>query len=103
MSTSTTCCRACSTSTGFDYWESGQDFLRGNDVYKNFIRYQSKLLPEFRHLARQYDFNVIDARRNVLDIFTDLKAGIQEVVKDMIEDQPTSFDEITLDQASALL
>ncbi len=90
------------SSTGFDYWESGQDFLRGNDVYKNFIRYQSKLLPEFKHLARQYNFNVIDARRNVLDIFTDLKAGIHAVVEDMIEDEPQSFDEITLRPVSSL-
>lgn len=88
-------------STGFDYWESGQDFLRGDDVYKNFIRYQSKLLGEFRHLARQYNFKVIDARRDVLDIFSDLKAGIHEVVNDMVEGPAASFDEVTLRRASA--
>lgn len=90
------------SSTGFDYWESGQDFLRGNDVYKNFIRYQSKLLPEFQHLANQYNFNVIDAKRNVLDIFSELKSGIEHVVEDMIEDEPRSMDSITLDPASAV-
>lgn len=88
-------------STGFDYWESGQDFLRGNDVYKNFIRYQSKLLPEFNQLANQYNFNVIDARRGVLEIFNDLQAGIQDVVEDMIEDQPGTYPDITLSPASA--
>ncbi len=89
-------------STGFDYWESGQDFLRGHDVYKNFIHYQSKLLPEFQHLADQYNFNVINARRNVLEIFEDLKSGIRTVVDDMIEDVPSTFDEVTLDPVSVL-
>lgn len=89
-------------STGFDYWESGQDFLRGSDVYKNFIRYQSKLLPEFQTLAKQYGFNVVNARRGVLEIFEELKSGIENVVEDMIEDEPSAFEEITLDPASVL-
>ena len=31
-------------STGFDYWESGQDFLPGEDVYQDFVQYQTALL-----------------------------------------------------------
>lgn len=89
-------------STGFDYWESGQDFLRGSDVYKNFIRYQSKLLPEFQTLAQQYGFNVVNARRGVLEIFEELKSGIENVVEDMIEDEPSAFEEVRLDPASVL-
>jgi dTMP kinase len=76
------------SSSGFDYWESGQDFLRGHDVYKNFIRYQSRLLPQFQRLAEKHDFKVIDARRGVLDIFGDLQSGIRDVVAGMMDDQP---------------
>jgi len=79
------------SSTGFDYWESGQDFLRGHDVYKNFIKYQSRLLPEFQELALKHDFQVIDARRDVLDIFDDLKAGISRVVDGMMDEEPPAI------------
>lgn len=74
-------------STGFDYWESGQDHLRGWDVYGNFSRYQEKLLHEFRRMAPTYDFATIDARRDIEDIFRDLKDGIEEVVEGMALDQ----------------
>jgi dTMP kinase len=99
------------SSTGFDYWESGQDFLRGHDVYKNFIKYQSRLLPEFHDLALQHDFRLIDARRGVLDIFADLKAGIGDVVDGMMDeappeivenvDEPLSVEEIMAKPTSA--
>ena len=83
------------TSTGFDYWESGQDFLPGHDLYKNFIKYQSRLLPEFHDLAAKHDFKVINARRGVLDIFADLKAGIGDVVEGMMNDEPAPIVEGT--------
>jgi len=98
------------SSSGFDYWESGQDFLRGHDVYKNFIRYQSRLLPQFQRLAEKHDFKVIDARRGVLDIFADLQTGISDIVAGMMneeppaaihdEDEPLSMSEIMARPAS---
>src|SRR5688572_29399628 len=36
------------SSTGFDFWESGQDYLPGPDLYHNFVEYQTQLLAEFR-------------------------------------------------------
>src|SRR5215471_13662157 len=30
-------------STGFDYWESGRDYLPGQDVFSSFVEYQSNL------------------------------------------------------------
>lgn len=74
-------------STGFDYWESGQDHLRGWDVYGNFSRYQRKLLKEFRRMAPDYDFVTFDARRDIEEIFRDLKDGIEVVVEGMALDQ----------------
>jgi hypothetical protein len=38
--------------SGFDYWESGQDFLRGHDMFQNFVTYQRLLLAEFRRPRR---------------------------------------------------
>jgi dTMP kinase len=73
-------------SRGFDYWESGQDFLRNENVYDNFVAYQRRLLEEFRRLAKRHDFRMIDARGSVAEIFRALQAEIEGVVKGMEAD-----------------
>jgi dTMP kinase len=73
------------SSTGFDYWESGQDFLRGPNVYDSFVQYQEMLLGEFRRLARRHGFTVIDARGTVTEIHQALRAVVDEVVRGMRE------------------
>lgn len=71
------------SSGGFDYWESGMDFLGDNDVYRSFVTYQTRLLRVFDQLADRYQFKVIDATRDIHPVFTDLTAGILDVVSDM--------------------
>jgi dTMP kinase len=74
--------------TGFDYWESGQDFLRGSSLFQDFVRYQELLLSEFRRLAERHQFSVIDARVAVLDIHRALRAELEPVLKGMEADAP---------------
>ena len=69
-----------------DHWESGEDFLRGPDLYDNFIRYQSALIEEFRSLARQHDFVTVDARGSVGHVFRVLQREIREALKGMGEE-----------------
>jgi dTMP kinase len=69
--------------TGFDYWESGQDFLSGGSVYESFVKYQRRLLAEFRRLASRYSFSVIDARGSVAEVFASVRAEVEEVIRDM--------------------
>jgi dTMP kinase len=69
-----------------DHWESGEDFLRGPDLYDNFIRYQSALIQEFRNLAEQHNFVAIDARGSVGDVFQALQAEVREALKGMGEE-----------------
>ena len=75
------------SSTGFDYWESGQDFLRlrlpGQDVFHSFVEYQSQLLAEFRRLAREHHFITVDARTSIHDVFGQLCAAIEPVLAGM--------------------
>ena len=52
-------------SKGLDYWESGRDQNPGLDPYDSFLRYQSKILREFDHMAKEYNFVVINARRSI--------------------------------------
>ena len=80
------------SSTGFDYWESGQDFLRGPGLYENFVEYQTMLLAEFRRLAERNNFAIIDGRAGVPEVFAQVRAQVEEVIRTMSEDtaQPTS-------------
>lgn len=70
-------------SRGFDYWESGTDYLRGDDVYENYVRHQSLLIEQFDSMAEEYHFQVVDANRGVPEIFGELRAAIQVIVGDM--------------------
>ncbi len=63
-----------------DFWESGMDFQEESDVYKSFLRYQTRLLQIFDDLAEEHSFRVIDARRPVRPVFQELGAGVLEVL-----------------------
>jgi len=68
---------------GFDYWESGSDYLRGDSRYDCFVRHQDALLGVFKRMTEEYGFVTIDANRTVMDVFGDLQGKIREVVKDL--------------------
>ena len=70
-------------SRGFDYWESGMDFLKGDDIYENYTKYQATLLNQFEAMAQEYHFHVVDANRSVPEVFADLRDAIQTIVGDM--------------------
>jgi dTMP kinase len=71
------------SSTGFDYWESGQDYLASPDVYHNFVEHQTRLLAEFRRLAQEHAFTTVDARAPIPEVFRALCEVIEPVVQDM--------------------
>jgi dTMP kinase len=73
---------------GFDYWESGMDFLHNRDYYENYIEYQSQVIAQFDRLAEEFNFQVIDATRSVHEIFTDLCADIKKLIKGMKPSSP---------------
>jgi dTMP kinase len=69
--------------TGFDYWESGQDYLPIPNVYQNFVEHQTRMLSEFRQLAVQHAFTTVDARQPIPNVFESLCDLIEPVVQDM--------------------
>ncbi len=71
------------SSTGFDYWESGQDYLPGDSLFTNFIDYQASLLETFRGLAAKYEFKTLDARGSVSDVFQSLCLEIEPLLREM--------------------
>lgn len=73
---------------GFDYWESGMDFLPHRDYYEAFVEYQSRLLAQFEIMAEEYDFHRIDATRSIREVFQDLNAEIEKVLAGMMPIPP---------------
>ena len=71
---------------GFDYWESGMDVLRGDDIFENYRVYQTKLLAQFRQIGKEYKFITVDANDSVQEIFSDLRRRLKPILKGM---QPT--------------
>lgn len=67
-------------SRGFDYWESGMDIHPSEDMFDSFRKYQTELLTEFDRLAKEYDFEVIDATPDSKIVFERLKAGVARVL-----------------------
>ncbi|MBI3762062.1 MAG: dTMP kinase [Chloroflexi bacterium] len=70
-------------SRGFDYWESGMDYLRGDNIYENYARYQTELLKQFEAMAQEYHFHVVNANRSVPEVFAELRDSIETIVGDM--------------------
>ena len=70
-------------STGFDYWESGQDYLPGQDVFHSFVEHQTRLLAELRRQAHEHDFTIVDARQPIHEVFKSLCEAIEPVVSGM--------------------
>ena len=67
-------------SRGFDFWESGMDIHPSEDMYDSFRKYQTELLGEFENLAKEYNFEIIDASSPVRTVFERLRAGIARVL-----------------------
>lgn len=70
----------------FDYWESGMDFQEETELFRSFRRYQTRLLSVFEELAKTYGFQMIDANRDVAEVFADLK----EAVRSLLPSRPGS-------------
>jgi len=70
-------------SGGFDYWESGMDYLNADSMYDAFMEHQSALLKQFKGMADEYHFTVIDADRSINDVFRDLQHHVKGIVEQM--------------------
>jgi len=58
---------------GFDYWESGMDLRRTDNLYDNFCDYQGKLIEQFDKLSKKYGFIEVDATQSVNQVFDELR------------------------------
>ena len=70
-------------SGGFDYWESGMDFLGLDDPFESWMEYQTRLLMQMDRIMSEYECNTIDASRPVHEVFDDLRSRISVLLEDM--------------------
>jgi dTMP kinase len=68
---------------GFNYWESGMDFMQRRDYYESYVEYQSRMIEQFDAMSSEFDFHLVDATRSIHDVFVDLKNGISKLTKGM--------------------
>lgn len=68
---------------GFDYWESGMDFLAGRDFYDSYVEYQTRLLAQFDAIADEFGFVRVDANLPIGEVFTLLRNEIGDLIKGM--------------------
>jgi dTMP kinase len=73
---------------GFDYWESGMDFLKGRDLFRNYVRYQTRILAQFDAIAEEFGFRRIDANRTIREVFAELRREAGAVVTPMKRQGP---------------
>jgi len=66
---------------GFDYWESGMDLPMGEDLYESFVNYQRRVISELDTLAREYQFETLDATRPVDEISEDLETRVSRLLE----------------------
>jgi dTMP kinase len=66
---------------GMDYWESGMHLALGTDLFDSFQRYQRSLIDEYRRLAREFDFVMVDAQRSIEDVQNELRRHIVNYLK----------------------
>ncbi len=68
-------------SGGMNYWEAGMDLHMGQDLFDSFVNYQSTLITHYDKLAKEFGFEVVDARQTV-DV---IHENIRQKVKDILD------------------
>lgn len=61
---------------GFDFWESGMDMHLGDDLFESFVRYQTRMISEYDHMVKEYNFQIIESTAPVEEIAAQLKQKI---------------------------
>ena len=64
----------------FNYWEAGMDIRCADNLYDSFCVYQSRLLQEFDAMTLEYGFETVDACRNAMEIFDDLRGRLRKLL-----------------------
>jgi dTMP kinase len=67
-----------------DYWESGMDMDRSQNMYDSFIHYQKKIQRQFRQMQKVYGFETVNGNRTPRAIQKELQSKIESVLNGKI-------------------
>ena len=70
---------------GMNYWEAGMDMHMGQDLFDSFVNYQSTLISEYNKLAKEFDFETIEAGKSVDEIQEDIREKIKPIILDKLK------------------
>jgi len=65
---------------GFNFWESGMDIIKEQNLYDSFVQYQTCMIEQFDAMAQEYHFQVVDANRSVKEVFEDTKTLVEKLI-----------------------
>ena len=68
---------------GFDFWESGGDYLHDRSIYDGFMQHQREQLHEMSAMADRYGWDVIDARGTIEEVFEEVRQAVMPTVESM--------------------
>lgn len=63
-----------------DYWESGMDCGFSRDMFDSFMKYQRLMQAEFKRMAEEYGFIVINGNRSRRAICNEIQAKIESIL-----------------------
>ncbi len=63
-----------------DYWESGMDIRRSDNMYTGFLHYQRRMILEFRRMKLIYDYETINGNRTIRSISQELQSKIEPIL-----------------------
>src|ERR1041385_7775685 len=71
--------RTFSKHATLDYWESGMDLGLARDMFDSFLKYQALMAQQFKILQATYGFHIIEGRRSVEAINSELRKKIEAI------------------------
>jgi dTMP kinase len=69
---------------GFDFWESGMDYLAEETMYDAYVKHQTALLAQFEAMTPEYGFAVVDASADIRHGFQSIQRHVWPVIQDMV-------------------
>jgi dTMP kinase len=66
---------------GFDYWESGMDIIKSDNLFDSFVQYQTSMINQFDQMVEEYNFKIINADRSVRDVNNDIKLQLKDILE----------------------
>jgi dTMP kinase len=69
---------------GFDFWESGMDYLAEETMFDAYVKHQTALLAQFEAMTQEYGFTVVDASTDIATGFQEVQRQVWPVIEDMV-------------------